>query len=103
VNTENVDIDVPCILVHTFEVPRKPTSQERDDERLKLGRALVLARTRSALSQTDAATALAVSRVTVSKWERGLSEPEALDLAKLADLYGLTLDALCGRSDLPPA
>lgn len=89
--------------VHKGRVPRKPTSEERDDERVKLGRALVLARTRADLSQTAAAIAVGVSRPTISKWERGLSEPEALDLTRLADAYGVTLDALCGRVPLPLA
>lgn len=83
-------------------MPRLPPSVETSRARTHLGRCLALARERSGQAQGDVAVALGVSRPTLSAWERGLAEPLALDLQRLADLYGVTLDQLVGRADLPP-
>jgi len=84
-------------------VARKPIPEERLVARAALGRALRLARLRRGHSQGTAADLLGVSRPTLSAWERGLSEPEALDLQAMATAYGVTLDQLCGLASLPPA
>ena len=49
------------------------------------------------LSQEDVAKKLFVSRQSVSKWENGNAEPGVDNLKALANLYGVTLDALMGN------
>ena len=51
------------------------------------------------LSQSDVAERLSISRQAVSKWERGLNEPDIEMIVRLADLYHLTIDQLL-REDL---
>ena len=51
------------------------------------------------LSQEDVAQKLFVSRQSVSKWENGAAEPGVKDLAALADMFGVTLDELVGRTE----
>lgn len=66
-----------------------------------LGRCLALARAYARMNQDEAAAGAGVSRKTVSLWETGVHEPGALDLLHLADLYGVGVEALCGRAPLP--
>ena len=47
-------------------------------------------------SQEEAAARLNVVRQTVSKWEKGLSVPDADALVRLAELYEVTVGALLG-------
>ena len=47
-------------------------------------------------SQEEAAARLNVVRQTVSKWEKGLSVPDADALVRLADLYDVTVGDLLG-------
>lgn len=51
-------------------------------------------------SQEEAASRLNVVRQTVSKWEKGLSVPDADMLIRLAELYEVTVGELLGA---PPA
>lgn len=55
---------------------------------------ITLRRRAAGLSQQSVAQALNVTRQAVSAWERGLSEPDALSLTRLADLYGCAVDEL---------
>lgn len=48
------------------------------------------------LTQEQLAEALGVSFAAVSKWERGAATPELGTMLELADLFGLSLDALVG-------
>jgi transcriptional regulator with XRE-family HTH domain len=73
----------------------------RDRELVHLGRCLALARAFAALSQEAAAQQLGVSRKTVSLWETGVHEPGARDLMRMAEIYKVGLDTLCGRAGLP--
>ncbi len=57
------------------------------------------ARMRSSLRQTEVATHLGVPSNTVSTWETGTRQPRALELHRLADLYGCTSDWLLCRVD----
>lgn len=45
-------------------------------------------------SQELIARRLEVSHVTVSNWERGLTEPKLSDLKKIAKLFNVSLDYL---------
>lgn len=83
-------------------MPRPPPSSDLVRQRAHLGRCLAMARKRAVIEQDAAADHVGVKRQTLSAWERGLGEPTAIDLGKLADLYGITLDELTGRAPLPP-
>lgn len=48
------------------------------------------------MTQEQLAEALGVSFAAVSKWERGAATPELRLIAEMADLFGVSLDALVG-------
>lgn len=50
------------------------------------------------LSQEELADKLGVSRQAVSKWECGESSPDTDNLIALADIYGISLDELLGKT-----
>lgn len=50
------------------------------------------------MTQEQLAEALGVTFASVSKWERGAATPELSLIAELADLFGVSLDALVGYS-----
>lgn len=50
-------------------------------------------------TQAQLADMLNVTRQTVSKWEKGLSEPSLDLLDKIADIYGCSVDELLGRNE----
>lgn len=54
-------------------------------------------RRRLGLSQQALGERLGISSVAVSKWERGQTQPDIPTLTRLADLFGVTLDELCGH------
>lgn len=64
---------------------------------MSIAAALTDARLRSGYTQTEAARRIGVDQSTVSYWESGKKTPQAFKLAKLADLYGCTIDELFGR------
>lgn len=51
------------------------------------------------ISQAALAKAIGVTQQCVSEWERGRIEPTLSYLWKLADLFGVSIDVLCGRTD----
>ena len=57
-------------------------------------------RKKKGYSQEEAAARLNVVRQTVSKWEKGLSVPDADALVRLSELYEVTVGELLGA---PPA
>lgn len=81
---------------------RKKPDSERLALRVELGRRLSLARAYARLSQASVAATLGVSRPTITAWEAGDAEPLAIDLQRLADLYGVEIAMLTGRAPLPP-
>jgi len=56
-------------------------------------------REESGLSQNDIAERLSISRQAVSKWERGINEPDIETIVRLSDIYNVTIDQLL-RADL---
>ena len=52
------------------------------------------ARTKSGLTQEQAAGELYVSRQTISNWENGKSLPDIVSVLKMSDLYQVSLDEL---------
>jgi transcriptional regulator with XRE-family HTH domain len=87
---------------HRARVGRKEPDSERIAERVELGRRLSLARAYARLSQANVAAALGVRRPTITAWEAGDAEPMAIDLLRLADLYGVDINGLMGRGPLLP-
>ena len=61
---------------------------------IEIANRLVELRRNAELSQEDLAAKLGVSRQAVSKWERAESSPDTDNLIALAQLYGVSLDAL---------
>ena len=66
---------------------------------MNLGENIYRLRTERNLSQGDLADALDVSRQSVSKWENNSATPELEKLLKMAELFGVTLDTLVGRTE----
>lgn len=52
------------------------------------------------LSQEEVALKLNVGRSTYASWEIGRSEPSVCILILLADFYNVSLDYLCGRTNI---
>lgn len=65
----------------------------------ELGRLLEGARTRQALSQGALATQLEVTQQTVSRWEKGQSQPRGTMVGKVAAALGLEIEELVAASD----
>ena len=57
-----------------------------------------LYRKRAGYSQRDVAESLHVTQGAVSSWESGRWEPDQQNLASLADLFGVSVDMLLGRT-----
>lgn len=57
-----------------------------------------VARKRMGLTQEELADRLGITLGTISKWERGASEPELSYLMELADVFRISVDALIGFS-----
>ena len=62
---------------------------------------LKLLRKRSGMLQEDVANYLGLTRPAYSHYETGRRIPDALMLAKLADLYHVSIDEIMGRTDNP--
>lgn len=58
-------------------------------------------RKKAGLSQTALAERLGVKQNTISDWESEKFEPGVEKLAKLAEIFGVSIDELCGRKTLP--
>lgn len=65
-----------------------------DQQRVELGQRLREAREYIGLSQDDVASVLGVSRPAVTNIESGARKVEALELSKLASIYGTTVEYL---------
>ena len=63
-----------------------------------LGIVISECRRRHGITQQELAKELSVTAAAVSKWERDQSLPDVYTLAKLADLFGMTLDELMGKN-----
>ncbi len=63
---------------------------------IKLAENLRLLRERSELTQKRVARYLSIDRSTYSYYECGKTQPSLIMLTQLADLYGVSIDALIG-------
>lgn len=61
---------------------------------IKQGEYLKKLRAENKLSQEQLAEKLGLSRQSISKWEQGASTPDIENFAKLAEIYGVSVDSL---------
>ena len=59
-------------------------------------------REKAGYSQKQVALILKLSGPSVSNWENGKTRPTRENVVRLADVYGVTVDYLLGRSDSGP-
>lgn len=74
---------------------------------MKFEEKLIVLRKKSGMSQEELADQLGVSRQAISRWELGATLPDAPNLLKLSDLFGVSIDYLLhdeyeAEGDLPP-
>lgn len=69
---------------------------------MMLGQRLQDIRNEHDMSQEELAEALNISRQTVSRWERDVTQPSADHLAVLSELFGLPVDAFLKDDWTPP-
>lgn len=70
---------------------------------MSLGENIYKLRTGKRMSQEDFASAMEVSRQSVSKWENDMAVPELEKLVKMAKLFEVSLDELVGNTPPQPA
>lgn len=66
----------------------------------EFGRRLNMLRTERDVSMASVAESVGSTKAAISKYERGLTDPGLTMLKKLSRYYGVTLDWLCGDSDI---
>ena len=59
-------------------------------------------RKRKEISQEKLAEMVGVSRQAVTKWENGNANPDTENLIRLAEIFGVSLDELCGVDSEKP-
>ena len=67
-----------------------------------IGERLRQAREYLELKQEDAADAVGVSRSALSMIENGRRKVDAVELARFAEVYGQSIEALTGAAEVPP-
>lgn len=67
-----------------------------------IGSIIMRLRKEHGMTQEQLANALGITFQAVSKWENGISSPDISTLPLLADLFGVSVDALLGREQLSP-
>jgi len=70
---------------------------------MSLGEKIYKLRTGKRMSQEDFASAMEVSRQSVSKWENDMAVPELEKLIKMTKLFEVSLDELVGNAPPQPA
>ncbi|MPM35124.1 hypothetical protein SDC9_81714 [bioreactor metagenome] len=68
---------------------------------MNLSEKLIQLRKEKGMSQEKLAELLNVSRQAISKWETSESQPDLPKLLLLSEVFGVTLDELCGRESSP--
>ncbi|MBR2640021.1 MAG: helix-turn-helix transcriptional regulator [Oscillospiraceae bacterium] len=63
---------------------------------MELGKKIAHLRTQKGISQEKLAEMLDVTRQAVTKWENGKSNPDTENLIRIAEIFGCSLDELCG-------
>lgn len=67
------------------------------------GQRMQLIRKRRGFTQQDIADRLTISVVSYARYEGEEREPNLETLLKIADIYDVSIDYLCGRTDNPNA
>ncbi len=65
----------------------------------RLGMNIYILRKSKGMTQDDLAEVLNVSKMAVSKWERGLNFPDIEVMCKIADYFDVSVDELLGRRE----
>lgn len=65
---------------------------------LSLGKKISELRKEKGITQEELADKLGVSPQAVSKWENDLSCPDIMSLPDIADIFGITIDELFGKT-----
>ena len=65
---------------------------------LSLGSRLAQARKDVGLNQTQAGQRIGVPKNTISRWETGQNDPKFTQVARAAEIYGVSLDWMCGKA-----
>lgn len=69
---------------------------------MTLGEKISELRKRAGFSQEKLAELLDVSRQAVTKWESGKGNPDTENLIRLSEIFGVSLDELCGKEAEKP-
>lgn len=69
---------------------------------MTLGEKISDLRKRKGISQEKLAELLDVSRQAVTKWESGKGNPDTENLIRLSEIFGVSLDELCGKEAEKP-
>lgn len=52
------------------------------------------------MTQPDLATLLGLARSTISQYETGIRQPDIDTLKRMSDIFHVSMDYLCGRTDI---
>lgn len=69
---------------------------------MTLGEKISDLRKRKGISQEKLAELLDISRQAVTKWESGKGNPDTENLIRLSEIFGVSLDELCGKETEKP-
>ncbi len=69
---------------------------------MNLGERIAERRKKTGISQEKLAELIGVSRQAVTKWESGNANPDTENLIRLAEVFGCSIDELCGNSGEKP-
>ncbi len=65
---------------------------------MDLGKTIARLRQEKGLSQEKLAELLGISRQAVTKWESGKGNPDTENLVRLSEIFGCSVDELCGKT-----
>ena len=74
--------------------------REKNELMARVGRNIAAERIRRDMSQEELADAVGLARMTIINYEAGLTTPDMASATAIADVLGVSLDALAGRE--PP-
>ena len=72
-------------------------SIERRDEKMEIGKMILKKRQAAGMTQEQLAAQVPCSRTIIAQYEIGLKTPSVSIVARLADVFGCTVDELIGR------
>ncbi len=70
-------------------------------EYLEIGKRIKAIRENKGISQKDAARQIGIQQSTLSKYERGIQNPRFQELCLMADWFGVSVDYLLCRTEIP--